>query len=125
MEPSDDRQRATRAAEAAAEWFVRIRDELLSATERREYLDWLRQSPRNVAEMLRVWRLYGQLRASKLRAVLSHEDLLSGIVDRYPPPGTPVPRPLRVPRSRWRLAALVIAIVLIAALGLVFQHSML
>jgi len=125
MEPSDDRQRATPAAETAAEWFVRFRDEQLSAAERREYLSWLQQSPQNVAEMLRVCRLYGLLRASKLRAELSRDDVLSNILDRYPPPGAPASRPLRLRRPQWKVAALLIAIALIAALGVVFQHSML
>jgi ferric-dicitrate binding protein FerR (iron transport regulator) len=126
MERSEG-QCVTLAAETAAEWFVRIKDEQLSPAARREYVGWLRQSPQNVAEMLRVCRLYGVLRASRLRAELSREDILSGIVDLYPPPGaTSLPvRASRAPMAQWKVAALIVAIVLIAALGLVFQHSML
>jgi ferric-dicitrate binding protein FerR (iron transport regulator) len=126
MERSEG-QRVVPAAETAAEWFVRIKDEQLSEAARREYAGWLRQSPKNIAETLRVCRLYGLLRASKLRAELTREDILSSIVDLYPPPGAACSRVQTrpAPATPWKVAALIVAIVLIAVLGLVFQHSML
>lgn len=42
------------ATEQAAMWLVAMHDEGLSSNERIEFIDWLRESPVHVAEMLRV-----------------------------------------------------------------------
>lgn len=44
-------------AEQAAEWLTALRSGKLSAKERAEFVDWLRESPAHVAEMLRVSRI--------------------------------------------------------------------
>jgi transmembrane sensor len=46
-----------RIAERAAMWLLTVQSEQLSATRRAEFIDWLRESPLNIAEMLRVCRL--------------------------------------------------------------------
>jgi len=51
MDASDRRQRAS---EEAASWWVRIGAGELERTEREEFVDWLRESPVHVAEMLRI-----------------------------------------------------------------------
>src|ERR1700685_2893745 len=46
-----------RTTEQAAWWLLTLQSEQLSATERAEFIDWLRESPLHIAEMLRVCRL--------------------------------------------------------------------
>ena len=50
---STDERRA-RAAEEAAEWMVHLDSERLSSAEREEFIEWLRESPLHVAEMIRM-----------------------------------------------------------------------
>jgi transmembrane sensor len=50
-------QRRRFATEQAAEWLFALRAGTLSAQERNEFLDWLRESPLHVAEMLRMGQL--------------------------------------------------------------------
>jgi transmembrane sensor len=55
-------ERRRRASKEAAEWWVRLQGlEELPRTEREEYVDWLRESPIHVAEMLRVAQLHNAL----------------------------------------------------------------
>jgi len=73
MDASDRRRRA---AEEAAEWWVRLQEHVSSA-EREQYVDWLRESPVHVAEMLRIVQVHGALaqfeRWTKLPAEASNE----------------------------------------------------
>lgn len=55
MQGSDQRRR--RAAEQAAEWLLVLKSGKLAAKERSEFVDWLRESPVHIAEMLRVSRV--------------------------------------------------------------------
>ncbi len=55
MHRSDQRRRL--AAEQAAEWLVALQSDKPSARERGEFVDWLRESPLHVAEMLRLSRV--------------------------------------------------------------------
>jgi len=50
-------ERRARVAEEAAAWLVRLESDSLSENERAELVDWLRESPLHVAEMLHVARL--------------------------------------------------------------------
>jgi len=45
------------AAREAAEWLLQLRQEPLGAAQREELTDWLRESPLNVAEFLRIARI--------------------------------------------------------------------
>ena len=56
----DVRERHTFAG-AAAEWWVRLRGEELTPGEREQFVDWLRESPAHVAEMLRVADVHDSL----------------------------------------------------------------
>src|SRR5712671_6627908 len=58
--PSAEIRRARVAAEAA-EWIHKLDFERLSDGERREFVDWLLDSPLHVAEMLRAGRLSAAL----------------------------------------------------------------
>jgi transmembrane sensor len=57
MDASDRRKRA---AEEAAEWWVALQRDV-SRAEREQYVDWLRESPVHVAEMLHVAQVHGAL----------------------------------------------------------------
>jgi len=53
----------TKAAEEAARWLVAIQAEDLSSQGRADFIDWLRESPLHVSEMLYVCRMYRDLSA--------------------------------------------------------------
>ncbi len=57
----DTHERRYRAAEEAAEWLLRLQSEGMSRSERTKYVQWLRESPLHVGEMLRVSRVHAQL----------------------------------------------------------------
>ena len=57
----DVRDRRYRAAEDAAEWILRLQSGDLNRAERTRYVEWLRESPVHVGEMLRITRLHAQL----------------------------------------------------------------
>jgi transmembrane sensor len=57
----DHRDRRARAAQEAAEWVLRFQDQNMARSERAEYVQWLRESPLNVAEMLRASHVHGEL----------------------------------------------------------------
>ena len=58
--PSSESRRA-RAAEEAAEWLQRFESGHISASDRGDFVDWLRESPLHVAETLRIKRLASAL----------------------------------------------------------------
>jgi transmembrane sensor len=58
---SDARFEHLRIAEQAAWWLLTLQSEQLSATQRADFIDWLRESPLHIAEMLRVCRLQRDL----------------------------------------------------------------
>jgi transmembrane sensor len=57
----DERERRARVSEQAAEWLLRSKDSAMPHAERIEFVDWLRESPLHVEEMLRVAQLHGAL----------------------------------------------------------------
>src|SRR5262245_24981326 len=57
----DANERRRQAAADAADWWVRLQSADLSATQRGEFVDWLRESPVHVAEMLRIAQVHGAL----------------------------------------------------------------
>jgi transmembrane sensor len=46
-----------RLAEEAASWLLTLQSEELSTAQRAEFVDWLRQSPQHISQMLRVCQL--------------------------------------------------------------------
>src|ERR1700691_4011249 len=54
-----------RTTEQAAWWLLTLQSEQLSATERAEFIDWLRESPLHISEMLRACRLQRDLTTFK------------------------------------------------------------
>jgi transmembrane sensor len=67
-------------SEQAAEWFIRLKDRDLGAAERRRYVRWLKQSPNNIAEFMRLARLYGRVKRAKLPTLLPEEDESSNVI---------------------------------------------
>jgi transmembrane sensor len=59
---TSDEHRA-KAVEQAAQWLVAMQSEELSGQERADFIDWLRESPLHVSEMLHACRLHRDLRA--------------------------------------------------------------
>ena len=57
----DATERRDRAAEEAAEWMLRLESEDMTRSERTQYVQWLRESPLHVAEMLRVGQVHKRL----------------------------------------------------------------
>ena len=57
----DQSERRERAAQEAAEWVLRLADQNMTRAERAEYIQWLRESPLHVAEMLRVAHVHSAL----------------------------------------------------------------
>jgi transmembrane sensor len=109
MEPRmNANERRKRAAVEAAEWLARLQDEVTCLT-REQYVDWLRESPLHVAEMLRVGQIHGVLTA--LRGSISLAgDGSSGdpVVVRFPVRDNPIEEEMESPgpepatsTSRW------------------------
>jgi transmembrane sensor len=61
MSASSTQLRRARAAEEAAEWVTRLDSGPLSPSERNEFLNWLRESPLHVSEMLQISRISSAL----------------------------------------------------------------
>src|SRR5579859_6477882 len=57
----DQSERRERAAQEAAEWVLRLQNQGMTRAQRAEYVQWLRESPLHVAEMLRVAHVHGAL----------------------------------------------------------------
>jgi len=77
---STEQERRVRAAHDAAAWLLRLESDAPSVRERAEFVDWLRESPLHVAEMLRLARLQRSLgRFSRWQEVESQ--LLAGGTD--------------------------------------------
>lgn len=54
-------ERRRQAAQDAAEWMVRLQAPTLTAKDRADFVDWLRESPLHVAELLRADRIHWAL----------------------------------------------------------------
>ena len=91
------KERRQKAAEHAAHWLITLQSEELSSQERAEFIDWLRESPLHVSEMLHACRVHRDLSAfSKWNqlAPLSDEQLdrVIRLPPRQEPGGIPIPR---------------------------------
>jgi transmembrane sensor len=58
-------ERRRRAADQAALWLLTLQSEVLSAAQRAEFIDWLRESPLHISEMLWACQLQRHLAAFK------------------------------------------------------------
>jgi transmembrane sensor len=72
-ERRDEIRRASINAEAA-EWFVHLKDNDLNARDRRIFLAWLKESPTNIAELLRTLKMYRSIKLANLDPSSFHEN---------------------------------------------------
>ena len=92
-------------AEEAADWLLRLEGGELSGEQRAGFVDWLRESPQHVAEMLRVAKLrnalvkFGQWDALPVGDLSASPDLPLDLIHRAVSERTPVAR------WPWALAA--------------------
>ncbi len=66
QEPRISASAARLLKETAAYWFIRGCEEELDATDRNKYVRWLKSSPNNIAELLRMAAYVGKLRNVRL-----------------------------------------------------------
>jgi transmembrane sensor len=116
---SDSQQaRGLRAASEAARWLMLLQTGELSSEQRSEFIDWLRESPLHVAEMLHMCRLHRDLLAftkwQQIAQVAAPAPASDAMVVPFPlqhlePPG-------RIEKRRQRRPLLIAAAVAILAL---------
>lgn len=114
----DAAERRQQVSEEAAEWLLHLQSGDLSAEQRARFVDWLRESPLHVNEMLRVgqmqvmlrefdgWNEVAPLAAQPASTVIALRS------DRERPQAGSAPR-----RSRWQLPAALAAAVAIVAVA--------
>ncbi len=109
-------------SEEAAEWFVRLKDGDVEVATRSQYLQWLKKSPSHIAEVLRICRIYGLLRHTKLQSFVFGDETPSNVIElpgREPEMCDPA-EPSAGPRV-WRIAAGVAACALATLLAVAIQ----
>jgi transmembrane sensor len=101
-------------SQRAATWFIRIKDRDMSHRDRRTYTRWLKDSPKHVAEVLRIAQISGRLRVGELQFATQPED--SQVVPLFPQEQA---RPSRRPgwsvlqRAAAAVSAITLAVVLV------------
>jgi transmembrane sensor len=113
MDASDRRRRV---AEEAAEWWVLLQGGV-SRKEREDYVDWLRESPVHVAEMLRVAQVHGALEKFQRWSEIPTDGggTEGTVVPLVTPTHTTSSPLLKYMPRQWRLAASVAAVLLVIA----------
>src|SRR5579859_6796660 len=124
----DAARQARRITEQAVGWYIE-HQEPLSERQRAAFMDWLRASPKHVAEYFAVAQMHGDLKAATVLEKLSASELVEQAarenpVVMFPLMGNVMPRernlpPARVERARRYLAgaAGAVAAVALAWLG--------
>lgn len=113
-------ERRNAVGEEAADWWLRLQSEGLSRADREQFVDWLRESPVHVAEMLRVAGVHGALEQfenwARISTHGSHEDDTVVALS-----GRSGDRPVRTPSSRrtWSIAA-ALSVVVVALVSIVW-----
>lgn len=110
--------RRGRASEEAGEWLLRLQGGELSREQREELVDWLRESPVHVAELLRIARVHGALEQFENWVGISTEGFERDDAVVVLPTAAIVPTPVVQKRSvaRWSLAAAVACIAVAAGM---------
>jgi transmembrane sensor len=98
----------------AAEWFIRLRDRDLTASDRRKFVRWLKQSPSHIAEFMRLCQLYGRVKRAKV-PTLEPEEVESNVIpllQREPAPAErPAPRLFGSRKLQFAAAACCLALI--------------
>jgi transmembrane sensor len=85
MDMKEHEDRAAQAvAEQAAEWFIRLKDRDLSMAERRKFVRWLKHSPGNIAEFMRLARLYGRVKRANVPTLPPETAMASNVIELAP-----------------------------------------
>ena len=117
----------------AAEWFVRMRDDRLTARQRQKNVRWLKQSPTHIAELLRIQQVYKVLRAAKLQSQPLASMAEPGADDRVAPNVSNViefssraqvlPEPVQAPPrfASWKIGAAAACVTLCVLLGFMLK----
>lgn len=135
--PTDDedaemkRSRYDHAREAlsseAAEWFIRLRDDRLNTRNRERNVRWLKESPANIAELLRIQQVYKVLRAAKLESRppgppgQAESNVIELMPRALPTPPTDRPNQSRRRLDTWKVAASVACIAVSLLLGYIVK----
>ncbi len=128
----DARERRAVASEAAAEWWLRLQNEAMPAFEREQFVDWLRESPLHVGEMLRMAQVHDSLAqfqrwtgiaTGSSQAALPDAAAEENVVQLRPQPQIP-PIQTKGPFKRARIAGLAAAIVAVAFAAAWFIHGL-
>ena len=81
----DANERRRRAGQDAAEWWVLLESQDMSHPKRAEFVDWLRESPLHVEEMLRVAQVHGALeRFSGWARIATDEEIATASPQGHP-----------------------------------------
>ncbi len=109
-------RRRQRAAEAAR-WLVTLRSGHVSADERAAFVDWLRESPTHIAEMLRVAQLHGALEDFGNWSEVGHQaapapDTVIAFSEHAGTLAAPMPAPAA--KKQWAFAAAAAALACVA-----------
>lgn len=115
-----DEVAAQSVSDQAAEWFIRLKDRDLGATERRKYVRWLKQSPSHIAEFMRLCQLYGRVKRAKVPTLLPEDfETTSNVIPLMQPEpaaaAPPGPRVFDSRRARFTAVACAMALA-----GLIF-----
>jgi transmembrane sensor len=125
MSTSSAEMRRARAVAEAAEWTVRLDSEHLSMSDRAELVDWFRESPIHVAEMLRIGRLTAALSKFDWERIPPVADLPVETVSflaAHRAAGSPMQR-RRNHRARW-LAGMAASLAFVAVLLMLFRQQL-
>lgn len=75
----------------AAEWFIRLKDKQMGRLDQQLYVAWLKRSPENVSEQLRMLTLYRLLRQTRVRNTWSASRKHTNVVELKHRPSEDIP----------------------------------
>lgn len=122
MEMREHEDRAAQAvADQAAEWFIRLKDRDLTTSERRKFVRWLKRSPGNIAEFMRLAQLYGRVKRANVPTLPPEEPAHENVIELGPREFLPPvePRGGFFDSRNVRLAAVAAGLALVAVLGVI------
>lgn len=122
MEMKEHEDRAAQAvADQAAEWFIRLKDRDLSMFERRKFVRWLKQSPGNIAEFMRLVQLYGRVKRAKVPLLPPQEEQSTNVIEWASRESMPLPEPRAgfFDSRNARFAAVACGFALVAVIGVI------
>src|SRR5579859_7889815 len=74
--PFDAARQARRISEQAVAWYIE-QQEPLTERQRAAFLDWLRASPRHVAEYFAVAQMHGDFKAAAMLKTITADELVA------------------------------------------------